>query len=253
MEFSIVIPTTPKHHKFIPSLINTFKNSDYVGEILIISSSTRNIEASKLGSLIGRLNMKVSPQIESTKQKRTAGENRNFGWEIARSEYIMFLDADDWYSIKRLEVIAEVIQKTNADLVIHNYWKVKPRWFLRKKITLNANDWLGSDELIAATWEQGIRSVDMELGIKGDTNVIARDKNGNLWPVQHGHVTIRRSVPLRFSSLRYGEDGRMIRDALEKGYSVIYIPNKLSIYNQISLEFVVRSSFRFFKRLLFRQ
>lgn len=253
MKFSIVIPTIPRHHKFLPRLVKSLDtNSDYIHEIIIISSSTSEIAAHKLSALIKRFNLKVTVRIVSTTLKKTAGENRNSGWDVAESEYIMFLDADDWYSIDRPQIIAEVIKVTNTDFVIHNYWKFKPRWFLKKKIVLDPNVWISSKALIAATWEQGSRNVDLELGIKGDTNVIARDKDGYSLPIQHGHVTIRRSVVIRFSS-RYGEDGMMIRDALEKGYEVFYIPNKLSVYNQISLESIIRSAFRYLRRLLLRK
>lgn len=249
MKFSIVIPIIPKHHKFLPSLIKSLaKNTIDIQEILIVSSSTDESSELKLRSLIKSLHLDVSIQVIAITSKQSAGENRNSGWNAATAEYVMFLDADDWYSTDRTCIISKVIEATSADLIIHNYWSLKPRFFLKKKVSLDMTEWLRSQELIAATWEGSARNVNQELGIRGDTNIIARDRFGNSWPIQQGHVTIRREVDIRFAS-RYGEDGLMLRDALQRGFEVLYIPNKLSIYNRISLHFILRSSYRHFKGL----
>lgn len=249
MKFSIVIPTIPSHHRFLPKLVlHLVSRESFILEILIISSSTSSEQLAKLKRKISYVDSLPPIKILSTTEKRTAGENRNFGWDSASAEYVMFTDADDWYTNDRTRIIGEVIEATNADLVLHNYWKLKPKFFLNQKVALDMSNWLGSKELVAATWEGTARNIDNELGIRGDTNVIARDRHGKSWPIQHGHVTIRRQVDIRFLN-RYGEDGIIVRDALERGLKVLYIPNKLSIYNQISLYFIIRSTYRHFKSL----
>lgn len=250
MVFSIVIPTVPKHHKFLPSLVKFLGNNrTHIHEILIVSSSTDEKTSNHLRAKLDLLESTISIKTLITVTKQSAGQNRNSGWKAATGTYVMFLDADDWYSAKRAEIIHKVIQETNADLILHNYWKLKPRFFLKFKTKLEKEYWHRSPELIESTWGGVKRNIESERGIKGDTNVIARDRSGNSLPIQHGHVTIRRNIVIRFSD-EYGEDGRIVRDALEKGYQVIYIPNKLSIYNQISLDFLLRSTYRHIKHLI---
>lgn len=250
MKFSIVIPCIPKHHKYLPKLVKFLVlNGSEIGEILIVTSSTDEDTIQKLRTDLVYGDSGIEIVVIGTLSEKTAGENRNSGWNAASGEYVMFLDADDWYANSRTHIISEAIKSSNADFVLHNYWKFKPKWFLENDILFNSDTWLKSKDLIASTWEGKARNTDLERGLNGDTNVIARDKEGNSWPIQHGHVTIRKSVNIRFSK-EYGEDGRIIRDALENGFEVLYLPNKLSIYNQISFNFAIRSVFRYLKGLL---
>ena len=250
MQYSIVIPTVPRHHRYIPKLI-TFLDSNWneMEEIIIISSSTDAKSEKKLRSSLDSLNLITSLRLVFNPKKQSAGDNRNTGWNISISDFIMFLDADDWYSKKRDLILSNVIRQKNADLILHSYWKFKPKFFLNFDSFFNRQDWIETQKLKESTWNGKLRTPDFEFGINGDTNVIAIDKKGKSLPVQHGHLTIRRSLDIRFPS-RYGEDGLLIRDALERDLKVIFIPNKLSIYNQITFHFMLRSIYRFVKRFL---
>ena len=55
---------------------------------------------------------------------RGQGPARNLGVEIAQSEYIMFLDQDDWYEPTACEEAYNQISKNNNDLVIFNFTKI---------------------------------------------------------------------------------------------------------------------------------
>lgn len=60
--------------------------------------------------------------VVQNKVKRYNGGTRNAGVELAEGEYIVFIDCDDWFYEKRsLLNIAEIIDKTHADLIRLSY------------------------------------------------------------------------------------------------------------------------------------
>ena len=46
------------------------------------------------------------------------------GLEAARSDYIIFVDSDDWVQYKSFEIMWKIVEKYNVDMVVINYRKV---------------------------------------------------------------------------------------------------------------------------------
>jgi len=53
---------------------------------------------------------------------------RNCGWDIAKSEYICFLDPDDSWKEKRLEILSNFIEKMNYPIFISNKYFVNEKY-----------------------------------------------------------------------------------------------------------------------------
>ena len=59
-------------------------------------------------------------KVVKNKKNQSAGFSRNVGLSMAQGDYIIFLDADDFYSVKLLEIVYNKAIETNVDIVFFN-------------------------------------------------------------------------------------------------------------------------------------
>lgn len=52
------------------------------------------------------------------------GKTRTKGVELSHGEYILFLDADDWYDERALEVLWNYVKNQPCDITVFDYWPV---------------------------------------------------------------------------------------------------------------------------------
>lgn len=253
VKFSIVVPIVPKHHRHVPSLLRNLGASIYqIYEIIFAASSQTESSLIDLNNKILKVGLEIPIRIENTHEIRTAGENRNIGWKIAEGDFIAFCDADDSYSKKRLGFIADSIIRDSSELLIHDFFWFKPSWFMNLFSPIELPNTINSKTLKDFTFGFQKRIRKNETGIAGNTNVILPLNGYKKNRIQHGHVTVKSSCSFRYGSLKSGEDGQFIRDALEADYKVTYIPLKLSNYNRPTIRNISRSTFLFLIAFLAR-
>ena len=73
-----------------------------------------------------------------SQENRGVSAARNAGIDAAQGEYIMFLDSDDEYKPGALESVAELIERTNVDLVVSSSEVVN----VDKDIILHGKDYV---------------------------------------------------------------------------------------------------------------
>lgn len=64
--------------------------------------------------------------IVANERNRGLGIARNQGLEVARGEYIMFLDGDDWYAEDTLSQVKREIRRAAPDLIVFNHARFYP-------------------------------------------------------------------------------------------------------------------------------
>ena len=147
---SVIIPmyNAEKYiEECLDSIINQTLGNKNIQIIVVNDSSTDSSKEIIEEYITKYKNIKL---VNLEKCSQMAGKPRNVGIQYAESEYIMFLDADDFLNIDACEFMYDNILKTNADLVIGNIQyanqggeNLSEREFMNSKnmlITYNGNN-----------------------------------------------------------------------------------------------------------------
>ena len=231
VDIDIVIPIVPKDHKFLLRLLREIQCSRCIPTNVIIAASSQSEDSlEEIKNIASKNDFDFQIYIEATEGLRLAGENRNAGWGKATSKYVAFCDADDSYSWNRLYRACKLIEKYSPDLILHSYAFQTPRlWLLFK---LGITRLAQTQDFYDATFPNGARNTELEIGEKGLTNLELPSRFGAKARIHHAHAIVRTAVPVRFSSKVRCEDGVFCRDMVYQGFNVIYSNEKLSNYER---------------------
>lgn len=237
--FSIVVPIIPKHHKHALRLVRNLLNGTIKPLEIIFAGSSQTKESEEELTCVSQLYPGLI-RLHLSEEKYTAGLNRNRGWDIALGDFVSFCDADDLYSHTRLEILREEIIKNDPDLLLHDYLYQRPLFLINRK----PRNYLSIHEgmLFDSTFPDGERDRNSEFGVSGESNILVPKFDRKKHRIQHGHATVRNSVPVRYSDFPYAEDGIFCRDVLFASHRVSYISAKLSIYESFNTVHLFRNS-----------
>ena len=149
IKVSVIIPVYDAE-KYLRQCLDTVVNQTLKDiEIILIDDGSTDNSLS-----ICREYAKKDKRIQVYTQKNCgAGATRNRGIEIAKGEYLSFLDADDFFELDMLEKMYSMAKKTDSDITFCDHWLldelteriVKKRYslfkdMLPKKKTFSAKD-----------------------------------------------------------------------------------------------------------------
>lgn len=161
----------------------------------------------------------------------TVGKNRNRGLEASESEIVTFLDSDDYFSPDYCRFIVELFTADNFDIMVHGYVRIEGESgsppvleFFQSGLDfphVNSQDFLERAEIDWDGEPTNFASTGLEFS-----------NPTQFFPITHGHMTVARTVPLRFhqNSLARNEDGVFLHRALHRGLRVHAYPLQLSGY-----------------------
>ena len=117
---SVVIPCYPPHQKLIPNFLEQFEKQTVKPDEIIIALS--EVSDEEIGILRGQWISKttVPLQIVGQEIKALAAVNRNYGAMHSFCDYVQFLDADDKYHIRLIEIIKKTIEEKSPDAIIYH-------------------------------------------------------------------------------------------------------------------------------------
>lgn len=117
MEISVIIPLYNKKDVVIRALNSIFCQTYLPSEIIVVNDGSTDGSELLVMSL-------CHPLVQIVNQKNEGvSAARNKGIELARSEWVAFLDADDFWEDEFLETIVALRNKFNPEVIGTNYFK----------------------------------------------------------------------------------------------------------------------------------
>ena len=115
---SVIVPVF-NAEDFLHVCLNSLLNQSYQDfEVICVEDGSTD---SSLEILEYFSNKDYRIKILKNEYNRGPGYSRNKGLDVAQGEYILFLDADDWFSFNALQILAENVEAYNVDLVLFKH------------------------------------------------------------------------------------------------------------------------------------
>ena len=125
---SVIMPTY-NHARFIGRAIESVLNQTYQNIELIIIDNYSEDDTERIVSSY------KDDRIKYFKFRNNGiiAASRNYGIKHAQGEYIAFLDSDDWWILKKLEIAVQYLEQ-GYDVCFHGLWGVRhEKWQIFKK------------------------------------------------------------------------------------------------------------------------
>jgi|694.fasta_scaffold02373_22 glycosyltransferase involved in cell wall biosynthesis len=210
MSISLCITSYSQDYSLVYGLLEEFKKQILPpSEIIFYCSDVISVEMPKFLS-IKSCNIPIHT-IYSSKRTNQATA-RNISAKISSSEYVMFFDVDDIPHPMKIKITTDILNKTQADFMLHNYHEINESSNIFEQIPLDVDLY-------------PLNEID-----KNSTNVVCGDHY-----IHHAHISVKRSIfeKINFNeSMEYyrREDGKFCQDLIINGYSGVYCPIKLVNY-----------------------
>lgn len=118
VKYSFVVPAY-NVEEYLERCINSIICQTYTDyEIIIIDDGSTD----NTGKIADRVQAQNTNKIEVVHQKNKGlGGARNSGIDVARGEYIVFVDSDDYISCNMLEIATKFIEKNDLDIFVFDF------------------------------------------------------------------------------------------------------------------------------------
>lgn len=116
---SIIVPVY-NVEKYLPQCINSLINQTYKNlEIILVDDGSLDDS----GKICDEFSKRDSRIIVIHKQNNGLSSARNAGLEIARGDYIGFVDSDDWLDENMYEILFKLIKDNDSDISCCRFFK----------------------------------------------------------------------------------------------------------------------------------
>ncbi|MBF8970455.1 MULTISPECIES: glycosyltransferase family 2 protein [unclassified Streptococcus] len=115
---SVLIPVY-NAEQYLRECVDSVLNQSYQDlEIILINDGSTDSS----GLLIEQLKLQDSRvKVFHKSHKEGIGAARNTALDMARGDYVVFIDADDWMDPNHIEDLVELLERTGADISIANF------------------------------------------------------------------------------------------------------------------------------------
>ena len=180
---SVVCPCYPPHQKHIPKFLEQMNMQTIKPDELIISlSEVTEMDIKLLKEDLQKLTS-IPLQIVGQEREALAAVNRNYGALYVSSEYILFLDIDDIYHMKLIEIIKSKIEIYKPNAILYHLTE-----FIsdldKEPITYK---FYSCEDIFKMAYPTGERNSNQEHYILQPQLFIENE-------IHHGHITIKLKI-----------------------------------------------------------
>lgn len=170
-------------------------------EVILIDDASTDSTLSKLESIKKKYNDLISIKVYSLSENGGPATARNMGWNNADQPYLAFLDADDAWHPKKLEIQMQFMTKDPSVVLSGHKWIVIKKKFGPEKI----------------------KNIDPKVKSISKTRILF--SNCFSTPT----VILKRNLNFRFQEKkRYSEDYLLWMEIIMSGYKAIFLPINLT-------------------------
>jgi glycosyltransferase involved in cell wall biosynthesis len=231
--FSLIIPCHSKDLGTIYGVVNSFikTDSDLIKQIIIIFNGDKEKVNDVVNKIKGLISKTIRFDYKIFEEQLNPGIARYESYDLIKSEYVAFHDADDEPHPMKLQIINNIFKKKNPDMIYHLYQPIIFP-FLKYQLNKIKYDWV--DNNIAKKYI--------------DKKFIALYKYYK-GPVTHGLFAIKtdKLIKIKWSNLKSGEDREFLTKCINNNYSIIIVDAHLSKYDKFSEKRFKMNHFKHYK------
>lgn len=128
-KFSVIVPIF-NSERYLGKCIKSILNQTYENfELILVNDGSKDSSL----DICNKYLLKDSRVRVIDKKNEGSIASRNRGVSEAKSDYITFVDSDDWIDKNTLEIVNKHIEATNSDVAIFNMYKVVDKFGFIKK------------------------------------------------------------------------------------------------------------------------
>ena len=117
---SVVIPYYNNSSTICRTLSSVYNQTVLPKEVIIVDDNSKKNENKKLKNILNKYNnKKINKVLINIKKNSGPATARNIGWNKSSCKYIAFLDSDDSWHIKKIELQYNIMEKNKLSFTSH--------------------------------------------------------------------------------------------------------------------------------------
>lgn len=151
---SIIVPIY-NVEKYIEKCIKSIMQQNYSNiEIILVNDGSED----KSAEIINELSKKDDRIVVIHKENEGVSSARNAGLQLAKGQYIMFVDGDDYVDNDYVDYFVELLKTSKCDIGFNiNNYSIEKNFSGERQFVISAEkaiEWIYSDKIFVAVWNK---------------------------------------------------------------------------------------------------